>query len=212
MRLYRLFLVALFSIFYICSNAQIFVGGGLGLSTSGGAVNNGNVTTNKTSTMSFGFSPKIGKFFNEKVVAGVGLDLTFSRTKNPGNVDVITTSSGLGFAPFVRYYAVRWNKFSVFGEGTLDLSFLKNSSKAGNITAQGPKTNAISLSIVPGLSYDLNEKFSLETSLDFMQLGFRNTNQVSGNSNDRTSNFAIGAGLNDLATLGQITIGAIYKF
>jgi opacity protein-like surface antigen len=212
MKSYRLFLVALFTLFYICSSAQIFAGGGLGLSTSGGAVKNGNVTTDKTSTLSFDLSPKIGKFFNEKVAAGAGMDLFFSRTKNPGNVDVITTSAGFGFAPFVRYYAVRFSKFSVFGEGTLDLLFSKSSTKTGNTNTDGPKTNAISIGIVPGLSYDLSEKFSLETSLDFMQLGFRNTTQVSGNSNDRTSNFAIGAGLNDIATLGQITIGAIYKF
>jgi opacity protein-like surface antigen len=212
MRSCRLITVALFSFFYVCSSAQNFVGGDFGVSATGGSVKNQNLTTDKSSSLTLGLSPKIGKFINEKVAAGLGLSLSLNQTKTPGNVNVITTSTGLGLNPFVRYYAARFNKFSVFGEGTLDLSFSTSKTKVGNTTSNGPKTNEIGLGIAPGLSYDLSNKLSLETALHFMGFGYTYSSEVSGNSTDRSSTFNLGAGLNHIATLGSVSIGAIYKF
>ncbi len=65
---------------------------------------------------------------------------------------------------------------------------------------------------MPGLAYDLTDRLSLETSLNFLSLGYYNTTEKNGASKDKTTSFNIGAGLDNIVTVGNISIGAIYRF
>ena len=208
----RIILIALFSVFYVCSNAQVFVGGTFGFNTSGGSIRNGNTTTDKMSAYGFNLMPLAGKFLNEKFAAGIGLNISLTGSTNPGNPEIVSRSSSFGFVPFVRYYAITFNKFSVYGQGNVGFSISGSSTKVGGTSADGPRTNTLSLNVFPGLSYDLNEKLSLETSLSFFNLGYYYSTATSAAINDRTSSFNIGGGLGNLFTIGNIKVGAIYKF
>ncbi len=204
--------VALFSIFYVTLNAQIFVGGSFSLSSSGGSTSNGTTTTDKPSAYSFELSPKGGMFLNEKLAVGTALDISFSGTKTPGNVVTTYKSSTVGLIPFVRYYAVTLDKFSVFGQGNIGLLFSNSTTKVGGTSTKGPVTARFYINIMPGLAYDLTDRLSLETSLNFLSLGYYNTTEKNGASKDKTTSFNIGAGLDNIVTVGNISIGAIYRF
>lgn len=208
----RILLISLFSFFCVSLNAQVFVGGNFSLNTSGGSTTNGTVKTDKISTFGFNLSPKAGMFLSEKLAAGAALDISFSNTKTPGIPETTSKSSTIGISPFLRYYAIKMNKFSVFGQGTIGLSFSNSSTKAGTATTDGPKITRLYLNLFPGLAYDLSDKLSLETYLNFFSFGYNNITSKNGTSKDKTSSFGIGAGLDNIVNVGSITIGAIYKF
>jgi len=212
MKYYRLVLIGLFTFFCFNLNAQFFVGGNFSLSTSGGSIDNGTTTTDKTSSFSFNLQPKVGRFLSEKLAVGAALDITFSRSKTPAINEIISKSSTIGIIPFLRYYAIKMDKFSVFGQGNVGLSFSGSNTKVGGTSTDGPKTTRVYLTVMPGLAYDVNEKLSLETSLNILSFGYYNTTIKNGSSKDKTSLFNFGAGINNVVSVGSITIGAIYKF
>jgi outer membrane protein len=208
----RIVLISFLSFFFVNLNAQVFVGGDFGLSTSGGSTDDGTTSTDKNSTFNYNFSPKIGKFLTEKVAVGLSLNLAHARTKYPGTTEEIDKTNTIGLSPFLRYYAIKLNKFSIFGQGNIGFSHSKATYDVGGKTSDGAKTTEIYFNIVPGLSYDISDKFSLETSINVLSFGYYHTTVKYGSEKDITSSFAMGAGLDDIVTLGDITIGAIYKF
>ena len=134
------------------------------------------------------------------------------RLGTPGITVTTHNSSTLGLIPFLRYYAVTLNKFSLFGQGDIGLLFSNSTTKIGGTSTEGPKTTSLYLNIKPGLAYDLTERLSLETSLNFASFGYYHTTIKDGASKDKTTSLNIGAGLDNIITVGGITIGAIYKF
>jgi outer membrane protein len=212
MKSYRAFLIALFSLFCVILNAQYFAGGSISLNTFGGTYDNGTTKTDKTSSFGFNISPRIGKFVSEKIAIGVGLDLSYNKQKEARDPERISRSSYIGFIPFLRYYAVKVNKFSIYGQGNLGLSFSNSSVKEGATTTDGPKISGLGLNIFPALSYDLSDKFSLETTLNFLKLGYNYSTSKTGSIKDHSSEFAFYGRSTIIAELGTISIGAIYKF
>ena len=112
----------------------------------------------------------------------------------------------------MRYYAIKWDKFSVFGQGNIGLALSNSRTKVDGSTTDGPKTTELYLSVYPGLSYDISDKLSLQTSLNILSLGYNYTTTKIGSNTGNSSNFNIGAGLSNIVSISAITIGAIYKF
>jgi hypothetical protein len=75
-----------------------------------------------------------------------------------------------------------------------------------------PKVARLYLSIYPELSYDLSDKLSLETSLNILSFGYNYVISTQGSSKDKTANFNFGAGLENIASIGEILVGVIYGF
>lgn len=212
MKTVRFLVIALLTIICADLNAQVFTGGNIGFNANGGSTSNGSVTTDKPSNLGFNLSPKVGYFFSERAAAGIGLNFAYSRTKTPGNPDVINTAGTFGFAPFLRYYAVKKEKFSVFGQVNVGVSSSGSTNKVGNVSTDGPKTTMLYLNVYPALSYDISDRFSLETSLNFLGLSLNNSTIKTGNDKNTTNSFGLDAGLDNVVNVGDITIGAIYKF
>jgi outer membrane protein len=212
MKSYSVFFITLFSLLCVSLNAQVFVGGNFSFSTSSNKTNDGGTTILKSSSYNFGLSPNVGKFLSEKMAVGLSLDISFIRNSTGVNPETVNKSTSIGGSPFLRYYAIKWNKFSLFGQGNIGLSFSGSSTKTGGVTSNGPKNTSVYLSIYPGLSYDINDKFSLQTSLNFLSLGYNYTTSKIGTYKSKSSGFNVGAGLDNIVTVGTITIGAIYKF
>ena len=212
MKTNRIILIVIFVLFPFILNAQVFLGGNFGLNISGGNIDNGTITTDKPSTVSFNISPMVGKFLSEKVAVGALVDFTYSQTNNNGTPEVINSNSSIGITPFLRYYALRMDKFSVFGQGNVGFSYSGSMSKVNGTSTDGPKTTALSLTVMPGLAYDLTSKLSLETNLNFLNFGLNYSVAKSGVDKNRTASFGVGAGLSNIVTVGTISIGAIYKF
>lgn len=213
MKLFRFILTAFFA-FLLTSglNAQVFVGGGFGVSSSGGNFDNGNQQTDRPSEFDFNFSPVVGKFLSEKMAIGLSLNLGLSVDNNNAAIETIDTQSSFGLTPFVRYYVITAGKFSVFGQGNLGFAFSSSKSKTGGTTTDGPKNTQVSFQVVPGLAYELNEKISLETAINVFSLGYSINSSKVGDNVTTNYNSRLGLGLNNIANVGNINIGAIFKF
>ena len=212
MKTNKIVLIVIFILFPFILNAQVFLGGNFGLNMSGGNNDNGIITTDKPSTVSFNISPMAGKFLSEKVAVGALLNFSYSQTNNNGTPEVINSSSAIGITPFLRYYAIRMDKFSIFGQGNVGFSYSGSMSKVNGTSTDGPKTTALSLTVMPGLAYDVSSRLSLETNINFLNFGLSYSVAKSGSDKNRTVNFGVGGGLGNIVTVGTISIGAIYKF
>lgn len=203
-------LILLFSTTVI-ANAQIVVGGSIGFNSSGGSIDANGHTSDKNNVSNFTFSPMVGYFFSENFLAGVELGVTSSRNENP-SASTTTTTSSFGLTPYARYYAFRMNKFSIFGQAELGLSFGKEKTKIGSTTNDGPKTSTFSLMVFPGIAYDISDRLELQAAIGGLNVGFSNVVKKQDNYTDRSSYFGMGVNLNNIATTGAINIGAIFKF
>jgi outer membrane protein len=212
MKYYHVFSTVLFSFICISVDAQVFVGGNFGFNTTNNKTIAGAATTQNSSNFSFALSPYVGKFLSEKLAIGVELDLSLSGSKTGVYVETTTKSSSIGISPFLRYYVIRWNKLSLFGQGNIGVELSNSSIKTGADTNDGPKNTRLYLSIYPGLAYDITDKLSLQTSLNILSLGYNNNNSKDGTSKTNSSSFNVGAGLGNIVSLNAITIGAIFKF
>jgi opacity protein-like surface antigen len=211
MKSVKVALISLFVMFSVGLNAQVFVGGSFGARLAGGT-NDDN--SKKPTKFELNIAPTAGKFISEKTAIGVALNFGTSVENNNQDVEVVDNITAFGISPFVRYYAFNFNKFSVFGQGTVGLSFAHHNQKVEGDLEKGPKSSQISLGIVPGLSYKLNDRISLETTINLFNFGFAHTSikDSDGTDAEKTTAFGIGAGLDDLANTNNISIGAIFKF
>lgn len=208
--------LAVFVFMAICvTNAQNFVGGSINFSTSG-QNNSANGPANDTHSTSFTFNPKGGVYLSNDMLLGLQLSVGVSRNSNgSGNSEVVTKSSSFGLAPFVRYHAVRFNKFSVFAQGQVGLGFGATETESNGISVKGPKSTSFYFSVFPGVAYDLSEKFALEASINVFNFGYNYTKftERTGNPDTRTTNnFGLGVNMNNIVKVGDITIGAIFRF
>jgi hypothetical protein len=198
---------------FICIslNAQVFVGGSLSANLVK-SKQDGTASSDAHKSYSLAVSPVIGKFFSDKIAAGVAVDFEYSYHYIQNDPLTIDKSSEYGVTPFVRYYALKWNKFSVYGQGNLFFGYSSLSEEVNNIKTYGPKGMEISLYVFPGLSYDISEKLSLQAGLSFMSFGYTYYHNKDNGTTTSTSVFGLSGDLNNITTLGSIKIGAIYKF
>jgi opacity protein-like surface antigen len=206
----KVFLIAICSFIFINLNAQVFVGGNAGFNTSND--NRGGTISRKSSSYDLNLQPKAGKFLSENLAVGLALHISLSGSKTEINTETISKSTGIGVNPFLRYYAIKWNKFSVYGQGNIGVGVSNLKVKSGGTTSEGPKQTNTYLDIFPGLAYDITEKLSLETSLNILSFGYSYVTSKQGTVKDKGSYFNVGAGLSNIVSLNAITIGAIYKF
>ena len=214
MKLYRVILIALFSSFCLSLNAQVFIGGSIQFMSSNEKAEYKNTILSKESVMGLAFSPNVGVFLSDNVALGIELDLMTITGKSGISNEITYKESAIGLSPYFRYYAWNWNKFSVFGQGNVGFSLSKSTSELGSTITKGPKETNFYIMFVPGLSYDLTDKFALETSINLLSIGFNHSmvTDDDGDYNDNESTFYFGAGLDNIVTIGAIKIGAIYKF
>ena len=177
-----LFFVAIFATILV-GNAQIFVGGSLGFSAASGKIE----TTNSSavdlpSTSTFLFSPFAGYQLSDELAAGVkfGIDSRIQKRQvtigSGSETEEEKTSTLLwNFGVFGRYNVVQLNKFSVLVEGTLGI----HGGSIGKVTGPNPidgnSAFGFSFGVVPGLSYALGDRLSLEAWFSMFRLGFTTT-------------------------------------
>jgi len=167
--------------------------------------------TRKTNNYTLGLMPSLGGFVSDNLAVGVALDISLTQSKTDYiNVSTLKTS-GIGINPFLRYYAIVWNKFSIYGQGNIIATFSKTKDELNGAFSETSGTQ-FGFSINPGLNYDLSDKVSLFTSINFLSLGYYYSVTKQGTQKDKSSAFNIGAGLDNIVSMGGLNIGAIYKF
>ncbi len=199
----------------ISANAQLFVGGHLGFSYNGGSDKVGNTSVDAPSTRIFNFSPMAGYYLTPKMAVGVKLNFNSIKEETPDD-ETIEKTKTFGIAPFLRYHAITFNKISVFAQGGIGFSFASSKTTVNGTSTDEPKTTSVGFGMSPGISYELNEHFMLETTINILSVNysFSTTKEGSGATEVETKRtyFILGAGLDNVVNVGAITIGAIYKF
>lgn len=222
------------------ANAQLFVGGSLGFGTNSTDKyewTNGTETIkmDPTKRLSFSISPKIGYNLNEKMAIGAKLHFSTYNYNYPddhdndyddnGNLITITitnhkeSTTYFGAGLFFRYTALQIGQFSLFAEASADLNIssgkeeYKINEYNKSYTINSPKTTVISVGIVPGISYKMNEKWQIDTYLGLCDLGFsHSSSKVENGAEKRTSSdsqFNLGINRHNNGML--LGLGVIYN-
>ncbi len=213
-----LFLSFIFILIPLSLQAQLFVGGNIGFNSSGGKTETPNNNYDLTKNFGIDFNPMAGYYLNEDMAVGVRLVTSVDKSTTPPTFpngdETKTSSSNLGFMPFIRYHFIRFNKFSVYGQGQIGVTFGSQKTNIGNNETANTKSTNFGISLNPGISFDVSDNFSLETSINAFGLGYSVTtnNNETTSVKTTTSNGYFGVNMDNIKTLGSISVGAIYRF
>jgi len=176
----------------IAVNAQLYMGFRFDISANQVNNNNGD---KKTSEFSFGAYDDLGYRLTEVWDVGAEFGGMISVYTNHAS-DTETTSAHWLLSPYARYTVFQAGKFDFMGKGSLILEGTKNYFLVG-------------LQVVPMVAYNLSDHIALQTNLNFLSFGLSRNKIKDGDAN---TNFNLGGNSNNVATLGALTIGFIYKF
>lgn len=191
-----LLVVSLFCATVMVANAQLYVGGALGLGF--GSVKN-NDGDKLYSTTTFALFPEVGYSLNEKVDLGISVGFGLASLKPEGGDAIKATSWEV--APYLRYSVVEFGKFKLMGKASLYAMGIKDADEV--------ETTKLGLSVIPVLGYGISDNFVLLANLNFFSFGFDNTSVKDGGS---TFGFGLGVNTNNALNTGDFTIGFAYIF
>ena len=133
-------------------NAQAYLGGGLGFSTS---------SYDGNSETYFSILPEIGYNLSENWAVGMTIGYGEAKTKIKGvGTDKVKTFQ---IAPYARYTFAKFDKVNLFIDGTVGYM---------NEDFAGTKTNTFGVGLKPGVAVNLNDKLSFVAHVGF--LGYEN--------------------------------------
>lgn len=209
------FIALIACVLFSCNflNAQKFIGGSMNFNTNS-LYDERQPLTIKQSVVNFHISPSYGKFISEKTAIGIDLNigLSFSKSESSTNNNSDNKIISYGASPFIRYYFLKFNKASLFVNGKTGFDFSNFRITQNESIYDKPKNYSIYLEAYPGLAYDLNDHFIIQTTLNFIDLRYEYSYSKNISETKKYSNFGIGGGLENILSLNQIMIGALYKF
>lgn len=202
------------------ANAQLWVGGSVSFSHSGGEQKTADNKRQSPKSNSFSFAPMVGFDLNEQLSIGGKLSLVTTTQKNysydmDDKETVLKNASDIiGVTPFARYKFAEFNKFGLVAEAGLPISYTSAKTDITNTTSKETSQTSLGLYVEPILTYSLNDHFQLECGLNFLSLNANHsvTKDLDNSKNKNTSNsFRFGANTHNVVNVGDITIGFIYK-
>ena len=147
----KIFAIALVAMMTMTANAQVYVGGTVGVKS---------LSSDGTSATSFTIAPELGYNLNDSWAIGVGVGYSTNNIayneaggfagKLDKNVNTFTVS------PYVRYTFAKLDKVNFFADGIVSYANTGNSDV---------KVNAFGIGIQPGVAINLNEKVSFVAKL-----------------------------------------------
>ena len=202
------------------SNAQVFVGGGVGLDFGGGKVKSGSSSQDLPSLFAIEFSPKVGFYLNDDFAVGLEVGFINMTAKQKGNSsDLKVSAIGWGVSAFARHNVLGGEKLSLLLEGSIGVGGAKSKYTYGSSTSEGDPMFTFGIGVLPVLSYSLTDRLNIEVSCDFLRLGFQS---VTEKDNDDKSyketyyNFGFGVNTNgynfELESIPLLKVGVIFKF
>ena len=181
----KIFAVALVAMMTLTVNAQVYVGGGVGLLTS---------SYDGNSETYFSILPEIGYNINEDWAVGIAVGYGEAKSKvNVAGVKVTEKVKTFQIAPYARYTFAKFDKVNLFVDGSVGY---KHENFAG------VKTNTFAVGFKPGVAVNLNDKLSFVAHVGF--LGYENE-KIKGD--DKSTN-TFGVALDG----SNLSFGVYYNF
>jgi len=211
--------VMMVSVFAV--NAQVFVGGGLGLSFSDGK-NSWGSTENSGSGFGLSISPQVGYSLNDDLSMGVSGYLANSWSNNkrtdpddpPNDREYKYFTGRWGFNVFGRHklMGLGIENFSLFIEGSIGVQGGSNKQTENEITTKHPGSTVYGINARPVLSYKLSNKLDVLAYCNFLTIGYSYQTQKIPDNNFNSKNHNINLGFNSFSSFYDLSIGFIYKF
>ena len=152
----KIFAVALVAMMTMSVNAQVYVGGGVGLQSS---------SYDGNSETFFKLVPEIGYNLDENWAVGIAVGYGEHKTTlKSGNLKTTAKVKAFEIAPYARYTFAKFDKVNLFVDGTVDYLHTDNA---------GDKNNTFSIGLKPGVAVNLNDKLSFVAHAGF--LGYQNS-------------------------------------
>ena len=200
------------------ANAQYFVGGSIGLSSDGGKYTQDNTSVKKTSKFNFTIAPNVGYYFADNFLAGVRFGVALDKTTTPGLTETVKSEFNWAIQPYARYKFGEWNRFGLWGEVNAGIGRETGKTTTGSVSENDYPVFNWAINALPVLTFTINEHLCLETSLNFLNLGYEGSCTKSNDSDDNyketDSSFSFGGDSSNVfgSAIGQIKIGFTYKF
>jgi len=128
----------------VVMDAQVYVGGAVGFQT---------VSHDGNSTTAFALKPEAGYKLNDDWAVGLQVGYAESGKDESKQKTFIIN-------PYVRYNAVKFDKVSLFLDGTVGYTSVDNKSSH--------KTNTWGIGVRPGISVSLNDKLNFVSHMGFL--------------------------------------------
>ena len=181
----KIFAIALVAMMTMTANAQVYVGGGVGLLTS---------SYDGNSETYFSILPEIGYNINEDWAVGIAVGYGEAKSKvNVAGVKVTEKVKTFQIAPYARYTFAKFDKVNLFVDGSVGY---KHENFAG------VKTNTFAVGFKPGVAVNLNDKLNFVAHVGF--LGYENE-KIKGD--DKSTN-TFGVALDG----SNLSFGVYYNF
>ena len=155
----------------VMDKGNFLMGGSFGFSSANSAIetdaNGSSVSGDGATATQLNFAPKIGYFFANNFVGGLGLNYTFNKNEEPvdfGNPDSEldeSFDSDLLFGPFLRYYMPIGGRKAFFVESTFGFgnSFDEFQTDSGSQTAS---TSVFAVGVGPGFTIFSSDAVGIE--------------------------------------------------
>ena len=203
---------------------QIEVFGGLGINYSGSSakttISGTTQTTDGDSNFGFRLAPGAGYYFRPNMAIGAGLLFQTDKRKD-AKENATTTTSSFAIVPAYHLDYAQFGNFILNAEVQIPIAFgwgkVATTVDKTTVTVDSPNVFNFGINIVPGVRYKLSDHVFLTTQINIVNIGFDITKQSSkpadGVSISSTqTQFRFGGGLDNLLTIGSITVGAVYRF
>ncbi len=188
----KIFLTSLLAVFAVsgAQAANYFMGGSAGLSMD---------DTHKNQIM---VSPELGWNYNSNWDFGLGVDFAYTHD----NDDLFN----YGVHGFTRYKLAEFGGIKLLMKGSIGADFATFSSD--NAAIDGETATSLTASVIPMITYDLSESFTLYANLNFMGVyagyTFKNDNLDLKDG----WNFGAFADASNVANTSDFQIGFLYNF
>lgn len=186
----------------VCAQAQLFVGGTVGIDYNSSKTTVGSNTTNGPVNSLFQISPMFGYQLSESFALGVkaalGLATTNDRQDTPNKYSI----PAWGIEPFVRYSLLNVGNLSLLLEGGVGITGAKLKQSRGSTSVAAMKAFILGVNVQPVLQYKLTDRLRLEAATDLAKLSFAYATStipgdVAGGSDDhKTKQAMFGFGVN----------------
>ena len=193
---------------------QKVLGGNIGF-TVGKSENGDNYTSRQNS---FTINPSFAKFTKPNQLCGIGVGYGYSRQKfespvTSQNTNVINQTIGVNVFSQRLYNMAKNLYFTLNTPASVYYMFGNNKIESSNSVNEIKNTGySINLSLAPGLSYQLNNRWLFDAYLsNLVNIGFSHNQSKSSPSNNKTksNNFGISSSLSN-TNLGNIGLGFRY--
>ena len=195
----KLFITLAFVAAAFFAQAQLFVGGSAGFTSTKDHMKDGAIDFKKVTTITV--LPTVGYMFTDNMGFGVDFGMSYTKKKpkdgESNTADIKTTS--YTFSPFFRYVFAEVENFSFYADAKLDMSFGKEKQNG----TPNKDLQTFGFGVVPGMSYSLTDNISMVASLNILRLGYTQTKV--GDNKEK----AFGFGVNENT---PINLGFVYTF